>query len=288
MDLVLIELNFKLGRLLALTPPSLKRQSPNFFEKVYIFFVFSIYTVGEGYMLQQKITHYSQMTPIRLILRFMLEGTLFIYNFYSPLALVTRKRQEWFNLVENFGKIECLSQRNSHNLVFIVSHVVFGAASIFTTYVWLTYFGFMFYQMYILEYIQVYSQYFYTVFACIILRTLLSRYEKQSILLRERLQVGKNTSDDLANFMKETKFNMFTLREIVDTFNEIFGWVILFCIVYGATKFLNCLYDLIKGSGLLRNRTYVEKILIFFSQNVSILLFLVSGVIAVSWNYGHF
>ncbi|XP_068901854.1 uncharacterized protein [Tenebrio molitor] len=83
---------------------------------------------------------------------------------------------------------------------------------------------------------------------CTILNMMLERYKVQSFLLREQIKCGRmKTLKDIFELLKQIKFNVFMLKQAVDAFNEIFGWVILLNIFYGCTKSLIFLNGLVKS-----------------------------------------
>ncbi|XP_068901855.1 uncharacterized protein [Tenebrio molitor] len=77
--------------------------------------------------------------------------------------------------------------------------------------------------MYIVEHFQVYSEFFYMALACTVLNMMLERYKVQSCLLRDQIKCRKR--NDVVKLLKQIKFNVFMLKQAVDAFNEIFGWI---------------------------------------------------------------
>jgi hypothetical protein len=85
---------------------------------------------------------------------------------------------------------------------------------------------------YIGEFYQHYAQFFYLVFTTIVLIMLLLRYERLSETLSQLIKARSSQlqSKQVVEVLKQIKKSIFTLKEGVEVFNDIFGWSILFTI----------------------------------------------------------
>ncbi|RZC35004.1 hypothetical protein BDFB_012720 [Asbolus verrucosus] len=102
-----------------------------------------------------------------------------------------------------------------------------------------------------------YSSFFTIAIACVVLKLLLSRYRYQLFLMSQK---GLFLCDILRT-LRIIKYNIFVLKDTVITFNDVFGWTILFSMFFGLTRtFLYC-DRLIKGSSFALNYQSM-----FFSQ----------------------
>ncbi|RZB40777.1 7tm 7 domain containing protein [Asbolus verrucosus] len=261
MDLNIIKLIFKFGKFLALTPSSIEPATLSCFEKCYIFLTFSIYTVGVIVTLISRKIFYDQLTIIRLFLRLLLDIDLYFFNCYIALAPMLTKKRQWFKLFKYLPKIDA-------------SHLIFLVNVVFSFYVWLTKLNWNFFKLYLLEYFQMYSQFFYLVLGCIILQMLLSRYRHQTLLLRQQIQVGRiRLPSEFPRVLRKVQFNILMLKEVADIFCDIFGWVILFIIFFTTLKYLGYLDNVVKGENSHVPTDIGLRISISISQNATLVLF---------------
>jgi hypothetical protein len=247
MDLKKLQFWFKTGGLLALTPPTITSFKPTIPQRCYIVLVFCLYTVAVLWGNIQKTKFSTKYNYIQLLLNLMVDLNLYVHTCYSLVLLLTTKRRQWFKLVNNLSRIDRFATDNTSNLAFVIALVIFLVATILNAS-WLYNFGWNFLRLYLVEYFQVYSEFFYMVLACTFLNMMLERYKSQSSLLREQIKCGrKKTSKEVVKVLKQIKFNVFMLKQAVDAFNQIFGWIILLNIFYGCTRGLVLLYSLVKG-----------------------------------------
>jgi hypothetical protein len=279
MDLKKLQLCFKTGGLLALTPPSITSSKPTIFQRCYIVLVFVLYTAAVIWSKILKKKLYAKYNLIQLLLHLIIDLNLYIHTCYSLVLLLTTKRRQWFKLVKNLSRIDHFATENTNNLLFALALVLFWVASILTSAVWLYFFGWSFFKKFIVEYFQVYSEFFYMVLACTILNMMLERYKVQSFLLREQIKCGrKKTLKDIFELLKQIKFNVFMLKQAVDAFNEIFGWVILLNIFYGCTKSLIFLNGLVKSEEQWSEYSVGVRLVLNLSKYSSILVYCVRYV----------
>jgi hypothetical protein len=248
MDLKKLQFCFKTGSILALTPPTLASFKPTILQRLYIILVFSLFTAVVLWSKIQEMNFYTRYNYIQFILHLMVDLNLYLHTCYPLVLLLTTKRKQWFKLVNGLSRIDRFATKNTNNLTFVIALVVFCVASVLTCAAWLHFFGWNIFKMYIVEHFQVYSEFFYMALACTVLNMMLERYKVQSCLLRDQIKCRKR--NDVVKLLKQIKLNVFLLKQAVDAFNEIFGWVILFNIFYGCTRSLPFLYNLVKGQNL--------------------------------------
>ncbi|XP_068901853.1 uncharacterized protein [Tenebrio molitor] len=195
----------------------------------------------------QKTKFSTKYNYIQILLNLMVDLNLYVHTCYSLVLLLTTKRRQWFKLVNNLSRIDRFATDNTSNLAFVIALVIFLVATILNAS-WLYNFGWNFLRIYIVEYFQVYSEFFYMVLACTVLTMMLERYKSQSSLLREQIKCGrKKTSKEVVKVLKQIKFNVFMLKQAVDAFNQIFGCIILLNVWYGCTRGLVFLSSLVNG-----------------------------------------
>jgi hypothetical protein len=183
---------------------------------------------------------------------------------------LTTKRRQWFKLVNNLSRIDRFATDNTSNLAFVIALVIFLVATILNAS-WLYSFGWNFLRIYIVEYFQVCSEFFYMVLACTVLNMMLERYKSQSSLLREQIKCGrKKTSKEVVKVLKQIKFNVFMLKQAVDAFNQIFGCIILLNVWYGCTRGLVFLNSLVNGEEQWSEHSVGIRLVLYLSKHSAI------------------
>jgi hypothetical protein len=275
MDLKKLQFCFKTGSFLSLTPPSLTSLKPTILERLYILLVFSLYTVAVIWNKTQKMKFYATHSSIKLILHLMVDLNLCCHTCYTLVLLLTTKRRQWFKLVNGLSKIERFATTNTNIWMFVVVLVIFWAVSTLTAAVWIYFFGWNFFKIYVVEFVQVYSQFFHMVLACIVLNMVLERYKVQSC----QIKCGrKKRSRDVVKLLKQVKFNVFVLKQAVDAFNEIFGWVILFNIFFGCSKGLAFIDSLVNSTNPWSRDNVGTRVLLSLTKHSAILTYCVRFV----------
>lgn len=241
MDVTVLETIFKFGKLLSLTPSSLKIQNSNNFQKFHTFVICSAYnaiffgTIIVGWPL------YTRMTTMQFILGLFLAVALYVNDHFIFFSAKIYKRDEWSKLITSLEFIT--DERNSFKMyfwsftstqIFMVLIVNFG--SIVT---WKN-FGFTGFVLNLLEFLQIYIEVFGVVLRFIILDILRSRYRQQVVMFQK-------LSDKV--FFKKLKFNILILDDAVRCFNSLFGWPILTSIFGCSLKTLIWLDIWIKSDG---------------------------------------
>jgi gustatory receptor len=112
------------------------------------------------------------------------------------------------------------------------------------TYIFTKAMGWDYYRLYAVEYVQLYVQFMINFLIYTILTMLKARYQMTSLSLgRHICLVTKLERRSLAkqyplSFLKKIKYDVCILKETVDVFNDIFGWPVLFIILYASLQVL--------------------------------------------------
>jgi hypothetical protein len=279
MDLKIITPIFTIGKLLALTPSTTKNLSPTSFQKLYSILVFLFYICGTTLSFVNRKSHYSKLSVMQLVLRVLLDVDLFVHSFYTVIVVGLFKRHQWIIIIT---KLETVQYENDNERryysTFVVSHLVLLLMTVFAFYVWIDFFGVDFLQLYLVEYLQMYSQFFYTLSACTILKMILSRYRHQNIAVTQKLKSGKQLS---APILYQIKRNLLVLRQIVDIFNDVFGWTVLLNVFFGALRSLIYLDVALKGDDSFNSDNHFENSLQILSHVGVILFYWVSVLFCI-------
>jgi gustatory receptor len=243
MDLEIIKTVFTVGKFAALSPSSTKNHNPRWSQKLYEIFVFVVYVVSLIITIYVNKQGYQFFTSIQLVLAVLSDLNQFCHVFYVLIVMMRFRRGLWFRLIETLGTVKSTSQKYPFKLIFAVLQVVYFLLFIYGIYVGAQYTSLSFVSYIILQWYQHYIQFFYLVVTAAVLILILSKYESLSETLS---QIMKTTSQlrsrQLIRILKKIKNSIFTIKEVVEIFNDIFGWMILFnifCCVFKSLNFID-------------------------------------------------
>ncbi|XP_044261025.1 uncharacterized protein LOC123009001 [Tribolium madens] len=241
MDLNIIHQFFKIGKILALTPTTLHNYSVSLWQRNYTISVFLFFTVGAAAALQFCWAEYlSYVNPIELVLWIVTDVIRYVHNLYIFIFVMILKRKFWFILIANLKKAKFRINQSEYKFLyctFIVTYVSFFVIISCIIYVcfqlddWYTCIRY-----YFVEFVQIFTQFFYLLFAPIVLKMILLRYQH----FKNTLHIQKT--------WHQIKTDQLRLKQTVDTFCEIFGGTILLNIIYNSSKSLIYLNKLIKNT----------------------------------------
>lgn len=239
MDHKILKTVFWVGSLFGLTPPT------TLFQKTYSILIFLLYNVGIILTIRaRKMSHYWSFSPMQSVLRLVLNCNLYFHYFYVVMILGLTKRTNLIRLITNLRKIKQKERKLSeYQVVFFLSYLVMIVVLSINIYVWYNYLKFDFLKLHLIEYLEMHTQFFYTLFACIILAMIFSRYKAQT-----RIIIEESVRKKISNLtLQDISLNLVILQRTVESFNEIFGWTILYNIFFVAVKTLIYLDLLIKN-----------------------------------------
>lgn len=249
MSLKLLNLVFKCGSILALTltPIRIEETRVIFPSSIYAFLWIILFTTGVSISGIYRKTPYKSMSPIRLIVQTSTDILLFTLNI-STIAILIKKKREWFKLI-NFletTKDDEDSKNACWFLPFLTANAVFVFLHSYETIIWTKTMGIEFYQLYAVEYFQMYAQFIVYFVIYVILNMLLQRYQNVCKFLADQLNV--QYQQNYVFILKKTKNNIYILGECVNVFNEIFGWLILQLIGFTTLQLLAHFQSIIIGA----------------------------------------
>ncbi|EFA05767.1 gustatory receptor 42 [Tribolium castaneum] len=238
MDLNIIEIFFKIGRNLALTPTTTHNFKVTLSQRIYKVLVFIFFTVGATAGFQYRLFAYITYPLIEAFLWIFTDVTRYVHNLYIFLSVMIFKRKFWFVLFTNLRKPNIAighSEDKSLYFKFIVTYfcyIFIYSCIFFVLYNTIDLYEFV--RLYFVEFVQIFTQFFYLSFAPIILKMILLRYQH----FKNTLHLQKN--------WHQIKINQLQLKQTVDTFCEIFGGTILLNIIYNSSKSLIYVNKMIK------------------------------------------
>nr|XP_015836186.1 PREDICTED: uncharacterized protein LOC107398034 [Tribolium castaneum] len=218
MNLNMVKTFFTIGIFFALTPFSKK---PTKLERFYSILVFIVCNIGTIVTLNFRKSLYMRLRPLQATLWLFSDLTRYGHLVHIFVVLTWFKRKNWFKLVKNMQKIGT-PVRGKHDLgIFVLAHFGFLAIMGLMLYGCFGALGAECLKLYQVENYEFYSQFFYMLFACFVLKLVLRR-------------------------LRNVKNDLITLRATLDVFNDVFGAVILWNILYISAKSLIYLDNITK------------------------------------------
>ncbi|EFA05768.1 gustatory receptor 43 [Tribolium castaneum] len=245
----------------------------NKFYKLFAIGFFLLYNVGiiVKFHARQNSSYWT-LSSMQFVLRLLLNCDLYFHNFYVFIIVGITKRNQLTRLVTNIKKIK-LGGLSQYHCVFFGWYITMVAVLSLNFYIWWTCFKFDFIRFYLIEYFEMYTQFFFILSACIILRMLLFRYKYQKQLILEESVMKQITSLN----MHDIEINLVILKRTDSTFNEIFGWTILYNIFFAAIKTLIYLDIAVKNYSTLVTHSTSQ----FVSQITLLLLFWICIIVVI-------
>jgi hypothetical protein len=237
MDLNIIEICFHIGKNFAVTPSTLDNYEASFWQSTYNLMVFLFFTAGSSISLYYRAPAYIQYNPIQLVLWVFTDVVRYVHNVYTLVVVIIIQRAKLFNLIFNLRESfygmdqESESLQKSYYLTFILAQASFCVVISFMFYI--CYVSYNLYEsilLYLTEFLQFYTQFFFITFCCVVVKMLRARYQKT---LSSR--VFSSCAANL-NELRILKKKIFTLKQTVDIFNDIFGGTVLLNILFTSSK----------------------------------------------------
>ena len=279
MDTNIIKPFFLAGKIFVLIPTSFGNKKAIFYEKVFVVFLFCLCILGTCTPMYYRRSQYLKLNPIQLALWLSADLNRCCQSYYSLIVLVVWKRHKWFKLMRNLNNVNMYSKRDKifDSCLFVLSHI--GICCLLSSMVYFCFsrFGYNCLMLYQAEHYQFYSQFFYMLLSCVVLRLLLARYRSQTLLL---IDTGfqKNVSLYNTTFknLQQIKNNIVILKEMVDMFNDIFGGAILLNILYISSKSLIYLDNMVKKDTAFKSSRRDGNVFLYFIQGGIMTTFWVS------------
>ncbi|XP_068901861.1 uncharacterized protein [Tenebrio molitor] len=231
MDLEVIDIIFTFGKFVALTPSSTNNRNPHCLQKLYEICVYLLYVVGFLAFSYVNYPEYQILTSIQYVLAILGDLNQFFYVFYILIVLMRMRRSRWFRLIKSLAGVKPAPKKIPLKLIFVVSQLVYYCLTSFGVYADFHHGGLTVAVLNLGEFYQHYAQFFYIVSTSIVLILLLARYEGLSETLSHLIKARSQLNSKLVvEIVKKIKNSIFTLKDGVEVFNDIFGWSILFTI----------------------------------------------------------
>ncbi|XP_044261376.1 gustatory and pheromone receptor 39a-like [Tribolium madens] len=251
MDHNLLRLVMTVGEFFAITPSITKIGT--FRTKIYatgvIFTLMTVSTLSVIYFRQPLYVNFSE---IKLIVSMAMVIIVNAFNCYTVLAPVFCKRQKYCQLMAKLVEKHHQTYSFTTYVKFLTPNLLYWLVSIYAAYVWADILGFSYFKEYFIEVVQLYFQFYYCYFLCIIVRIFWGKYRNVNLLLAERLVRMRNRRfldyEEFYAFMKRMEGLVGSLKELNLLFNDVFGWPIVMIILYSSLLLLNYLNEILKNN----------------------------------------
>jgi uncharacterized membrane protein YesL len=248
MDTKIIDVIFRLGNILSITPRSVRsKKKLTYFQRFWGLLIFILLLTTVNFNFFYIKLHNSNPSVTQYILLMLMVTTFIMHDFHILIIVKLHKQAQWFQLVKYLENTQCHKENfRLYYLQFLTSQLIAIIMTLVGLCLYFTLMGVVNMIGLLFICIEVYFQFFYLILRCIILEMLLSRYQYQKLALM-KARPEKVLIQYFIKVLVETKNNLFILKEAADLFNDIFGWTTLVNI------FSNCLRTLILLDIFIRN-----------------------------------
>ena len=270
MGFQLLSFVFKVGGLIAASPPSINLSPPTWKRKVYNTMIFAL-CVYRIVVLMRARGFFLTRERINLIEYNLTYWSTCAQNFYIMLVLNLYKHRSWIRLLEYLKTSGELLQipNNKQTKLFIT----FLAINLFhltmncgTLYIFIrartNYF-----QEYFVIHFHVYFDFFNKCLGGVILQMITTRYKG----LRRIILTNTKRNQIRPSFLKKVEYSVRVLKNTVDAYNDLFGWSVFFNIAFTILLMINAAIYMI----------FTARSMIFFQQ-ILIQLSLILGILVSS------
>lgn len=237
----------KLGNFLASTPNNSKSLTFSYFMLVFLL-------IGVASASYFRKADYMSFIHVKLIVAVFMDATLFVFNCLIVIIASFWKKRAWTIMIKQINKIELhINQRRCYRCL-IFSYIFFWVVTIYDAYAWIDIMKFEFLKQYGVEIIQSYMLFHYQYLLYVNLRIILQGYKNVTVSLSSLSYVTDSSLQKIKNDLR-------LLKNIVELFNEVFGWPFILIILYTSLQILNYVDDSFENGFLYDDNEYDEVII---------------------------
>ncbi|KAJ3652325.1 hypothetical protein Zmor_018302 [Zophobas morio] len=237
MPFELLNTYIKVGKFLALTPPSIEIDKNTKFRQIHqVFMILLIVTcVTLSVYFRNFYLHYNLAKSTVCFLT-----DILLCAFCCRIVVETSKVSQWIELINCLKNTTCLLEETNSGKEkrmqwkFVLPQVIFGTVLIYVTYYWLSIVGVPQLEQHGFEVLEMYIQFFYTFYVHTILEMIRQRYEALKHHFKDKLIRNDRNFAEMGHFAC-------TLKDAVNKVNYIFGWSLLLLTAFTTLQFLNYL-----------------------------------------------
>ncbi|XP_044265090.1 uncharacterized protein LOC123011625 [Tribolium madens] len=247
MSLKLVNLVFKFGSLLALTPAKIEKNGIVFPSKTYALLWIILFSAGVPISAYGRKSSYEKLTPVILIIKVATETILFVLNI-STIIITATKRHHWNRFINILKFLKNSNEKGDlfWFLPFLLTNVVFVVIFTYYTTIYVQKMGVdFFFKYYAVEYFQFYAQFIVYYLIYEFLNLILNGFTDLSQTMCKLLKMQSNRLNKLS--FKKLKSDFCALAECVEIFNNTFGWLLLLSMGYTVIRQLQYMQYLISG-----------------------------------------
>lgn len=245
-----------IGQLFALTPPSIDGTKQSKLQKTYAGLVLLMLTMGAILWYINRYFFYMHFIHLKIITTIIKHAIKYLFNFYTIMEMNFWKRSQWDKLMKILKQTEYCSNKKKQKCPFytgfLMLNIMFWVIAIHTSYNFCSYFLMSPREMFFTV-TRWYMQFLFNFLLYVIVKMLLERYRYLKTILTKRIIDDKKmrrghiivlqNNDSWICFLKKVDYLFISLKDAVDIFNNLFGWSILFNILYSSMFFLDYVDD---------------------------------------------
>jgi hypothetical protein len=272
MDTKIIEVIFRFGHILWITPQSIKiNRKFTFIQKFCGLLIYVLLTsITYFYFFGIKLVSTNPSITLRILITLILI-TFAMHDFYILIIVKFHKQFQWFQLMKYLQNTQCHKNKfRRYYLQLVITHAIEVVLTLVAACIYLIFLDVVDVIGVLVICTEMHLQFFYLVLRCIILEMLLSRYQYQKLMLT-KVKQEKVLIQYFLKVLVKTQNNLFILKEAVDVFNDIFGWTTLMSIFTTSLRTLVLLDGFIRNDGLFQLSNNTGTMIIIFYQIIILL-----------------
>ena len=268
MGFQLLSFVFRVGGLIAASPPSINLSPLTWKRKMYNTMLFALFVYRIVSLMRARgffLTH----ERINLIEHNLNYWCICAQNFYIILVLNLYKHNNWVRLIENLktsGELLQIPNNNKPKLFinFLITNLLHLTLNGGTLYIFSSA-RTNYLQEYFVIHFHVYLDFFNKCLSCVILQMITTRYKH----LRRIILANTKRNQIRTSFLKKVEYSVRFLKNTVDSYNDLFGWSVFFNIAFTILQMINSVTYVLFVPGRLN---FVQQILIQLSLIFAILV----------------
>lgn len=251
MSFTLLKIMFKIGSVLSITPSSINITYPTIKEKIRVTAMATMYTLINIFSVYHRKTIYEEFIHVTLAVKIVIDLSIYVFTVYTLIASIS-KRSQWFFFLRNLKYIE-ISHKNEKLRIFcfVSSNIIYFLVMTSVTLDFTSRNGAEFYKQYALEYVQLYILFFISYLLSISVLMIRSCYHQVDITFAKGVKIlsKKHLKQNyLLTVLNKIKNDLNILKETVDYFNDIFGWIFLLILIMSSCQIITSLDRMFNSS----------------------------------------
>ncbi|EFA01378.1 gustatory receptor 29 [Tribolium castaneum] len=225
--------------------PTLRKIRSTCFRTTYKMCVFITFTFCLAFTFYNRFFFYVKLSGLKLIIRIFVDIALTLLDYYILIGVYVFK-EKWITLIKNLKRLESVppKKKHPHLITIACTHFANISAIMYNTVLWARILKSTYYKAFSFELMQLHLKFLYNFIIYVILEMMISRYTFVKHLLTNQ---QKNIQ-----VLKKCTYSVYLLKETVDIFNDLFGWPILFTVMYASLRILYCFESIIRDSAAAR------------------------------------